>query len=166
MKGVTQILQYQRICVVQFQSTLPWREWRYNYRNFRCRHKNFNPHSREGSDGEAGPTSYGGELFQSTLPWREWPMVVIRWYKRCEHFNPHSREGSDHNILQPFQFLFAISIHTPVKGVTLMILLFVWLRHTFQSTLPWREWPSFCFRCSAWAQYFNPHSREGSDRFA
>ena len=56
------------------------------------------------------------------------------------NFNPHSREGSDF-LNRIFGFLCnRISIHTPVKGVTLP-------RSVFGTLY----------------LYFNPHSREGSD---
>ena len=59
--------------------------------------------------------------FQSTLPWREWPVVFMQ-----------------------IPVLGTISIHTPVKGVTLHLLSLICTIHTFQSTLPWREWPGSC----------------------
>ena len=78
-----------------------------------------------------------------------------------------------------------ISIHTPAKGVTVIIS--VWTvpfpfqstlprrewqnpqkyphtRQEFQSTLPRREWqPRRRIQALFW--YFNPHSREGSDKW-
>jgi len=55
------------------------------------------------------------------------------------HFNPHTREGCD---LEFFFILsnFAISIHTPVKGVTITL-----VNH------------------DASIDNFNPHTREGCD---
>ena len=55
---------------------------------------NFNPHSREGSDADFSD----GEASQTD-------------------FNPHSREGSD-SAGVAFGRLSGISIHTPAKGVT------------------------------------------------
>ncbi len=54
-----------------------------------------------------------------------------------------------------------ISIHTPAKGVTAYrVHIISW--HSFQSTLPRREWQS-TNRIAERMEYFNPHSREGSD---
>ena len=55
------------------------------------------------------------------------------------HFNPHSHEGSDASCI-PFRYAIAISIHTPMKGVT-------------KPTKGGRHV----------INYFNPHSHEGSD---
>ena len=56
--------------------------------------KNFNPHSREGSDDSA-------------------QIAMLR----SGDFNPHSREGSDWHMSCTLKTL-KISIHTPAKGVT------------------------------------------------
>ena len=55
---------------------------------------NFNPRSREGSDGGimTNPTVFG--LFQSTLPRRERHMYLKNFLEH-QDFNPRSREGSD-----------------------------------------------------------------------
>ena len=98
-----------------FQSTLPWREW-LSVACFCC----------------------GVYLFQSTLPWREWLEIwsicsivctfqsTLPWREwqqqrdtrqDTHYFNPHSHEGSDDQ--QAYIDSFAeISIHTPMKGVT------------------------------------------------
>ena len=55
---------------------------------------NFNPRSREGSDG---------------LAHTAWPVT--------SHFNPRSREGSD-DCLAWWRWIVPISIHAPVKGAT------------------------------------------------
>jgi len=60
-------------------------------------HTDFNPHTREGCD---------GLLF----PWR---MLL------GGNFNPHTREGCDDRIVFQPDDGPQISIHTPVKGVTL-----------------------------------------------
>ena len=79
-----------------------------------------------------------GIKFQSTLPWREWPYKNMSWFLHFD-FNPHSHEGSDRyggvNMIPT-----GISIHTPMKGVTLRNDMIV-VKYKFQSTLPWREWP-------------------------
>ena len=136
-KGVTfHVIQY--VAQKLFQSTLPRREWQQVWTD-KNGDKNFNPHSREGSDwaytynalqyqisihtpakGVTLSLVNGGfvTIFQSTLPRREWRRYEI-YTKKSRNFNPHSREGSDqmargHNRKKNW-----ISIHTPAKGVTL-----------------------------------------------
>ena len=125
----------------------------------------FNPHSREGSDPCSIFLSIGQLSFQSTLPRREWLLII-------------------------FQFIvgLSISIHTPAKGVTMPNHPKTPKQRQFQSTLPRREWLVFLsilptlfrisihtpakgvtriFFCSCLPpNYFNPHSREGSDDFS
>ena len=72
----------------------------------------FNPHSREGSD----------HIFSGRLP-------------RSVDFNPHSREGSDEGYLDSNMGK-AISIHTPARGVTLLVGAQTGRESVFQSTLP------------------------------
>ena len=55
---------------------------------------NFNPRSREGSDGITDMEKLVGKKFQSTLPRRE-RRPGVRHAEKPEHFNPRSREGSD-----------------------------------------------------------------------
>ncbi len=55
-------------------------------------------------------------------------------------FNPHTREGCDLEGYGQEMLGYAISIHTPVKGVT-----------------------SFAVMCVTFETYFNPHTREGCD---
>ena len=122
-----------------FQSTLPWREWPYRVISSYCNY-NFNPHSHEGSDRcfftlfalclYFNPHSHEG----SDAKW------TVRRTKK-EYFNPHSHEGSDRSGTVEKKYIWKISIHTPMKGVT----------KSNASTLnPWN--------------YFNPHSHEGSDK--
>ena len=54
-----------------------------------------------------------------------------------------------------------ISIHTPTKGVTSKSANLI-QPHSFQSTLPRREWPPSCLYGFVFIN-FNPHSHEGSD---
>ena len=77
--------------------------------------KDFNPHSREGSD-----------------------LVIFTRLDRWFNFNPHSREGSD-PVYGANMIMFAISIHTPAKGVTFSMMVDEALEKIFQSTLPRRE---------------------------
>ena len=103
----------------EFQSTLPRRERLNKLKTF-CRLSNFNPRSREGSDGTVrevhnheryfNPRSREGSdpscffclvdltRFQSTLPRRERQPQVPFCTGYDTDFNPRSREGSDSTI--------------------------------------------------------------------
>ena len=101
--------------------------------------KNFNPHSREGSDycgrregksrSNFNPHSREGSDYEGACG-VDIPLT---------DFNPHSREGSD-PVCYVFIKSVSISIHTPARGVTA---------------------GGFCRQKGG--LYFNPHSREGSD---
>ena len=69
-------------------------------RNHRKRVCDFNPRSREGSDGDPAMARAGANAFQSTLPRRE---RRFYWfvYIHSGNFNPRSREGSDHRQQLP-----------------------------------------------------------------
>ena len=79
----------------------------------------FNPHSRKGSDAGVGLTQKAPVIFQSTLPQREW---LNCGFCRVSpgNFNPHSRKGSD-IVKMDCGKIIKISIHTPAKGVTLLL---------------------------------------------
>ena len=122
---------------------------------------NFNPRSREGSDGQSRFSCIFPMIFQSTLPRRErhkvrpiftiFDLISIHapakgatlegWGNRLYalNFNPRSREGSDDPIGDK-----------EVEGIL------------FQSTLPRRERPETP-RPALPPAHFNPRSREGSD---
>ena len=121
-----------------FQSTLPRREWPV-WRLSAAVYRDFNPHSREGSDVRWCYRVGRYYAFQSTLPRREW----------------HYRK-------QVFPLSDSISIHTPAKGVTTPKTQ-KQIVSRFQSTLPRREWHPACPKISIRSGHFNPHSREGSD---
>ena len=99
-------------------------------------------------------------LYKSTLPRGErlQSRITQCW---TIYFNPRSRERSDfkaelHNAGQP------ISIHAPARGATLRKSLSI-SSLKFQSTLPRGERPSgYPEAVRMW--YFNPRSREGSDK--
>ena len=59
-------------------------------------------------------------------------------FPSSHYFNPHSREGSDTGVEEKLEG-YAISIHTPAKGVTCMETIGSSIPR-FQSTLPRREW--------------------------
>ena len=80
--------------------------------SFQVRNSHFNPHSHEGSD-----------------------VAVARYnHTYSQDFNPHSHEGSDKKIGVKGN-LVNISIHTPMKGVTVLKKL-ERTTNKFQSTLP------------------------------
>ena len=77
------------------------------------------------------------------------------------NFNPCSREGSDQWL--PILFVHSkISIHAPARGATCCMDEFK-NKFEFQSTLPRGERRRVSAGKSA-RNYFNPRSREGSDR--
>ena len=78
--------------------------------------QHFNPHSRAGSDVEPTPaiccplyfnphSRAGSDKVDETTDFTS------------DNFNPHSRAGSD-NLDSKVKLIDAISIHTPVQGVT------------------------------------------------
>ena len=101
-------------------------------------------------------------LFQSTLPRGERLLICVQ-FTTLSDFNPRSREGSDNSYDFPGRLLWQfqstlprgerplnryipteadyISIHAPARGATLYV------------SIVFRRYP-----------YFNPRSREGSDR--
>ncbi len=118
---------------------------------------NFNPHTREGCD--LAPAGYGdqGSLVISihtpvkgVTPRRSTARRRGRYFNphtregcdvpprpprhRPRYFNPHTREGCDAGVVLDGDGE-EISIHTPVKGVTLVSSLTVTARR-FQSTHP------------------------------
>ena len=122
----------------RFQSTLPRRE-RHRLHLIKRSDMNFNPRSREGSDGKYlygirrqhhfNPRSREGSddlrqmgqgrpcRFQSTLPRRE--RLPIGWsHPSLSNFNPRSREGSDVHSTGRLSTVLCISIHAPAKGAT------------------------------------------------
>ena len=162
-------MMIQKMIKLIFQSTLPWREWPISYS---CRiyiFPNFNPHSREGSDGVSVSNKKARKIFQSTLPRREWREKSMKPILIWQNFNPHSREGSDliisKSILHISPLYFnphsregsdafivlkglsgnIISIHTPAKGVTSYGMGKFFYSAQFQSTLPRREWHEINF---------------------
>ena len=101
--------------------------------------RNFNPRSREGSDGPSDVTLLTVPVFQSTLPRgeRHLPQTrcpenvyfnprsregsdcrsLFRFSRSCD-FNPRSREGSDVRNLTQHSGRIFISIHAPARGAT------------------------------------------------
>ena len=100
--------------------------------------QNFNPRSREGSDG-----------------------LLIDPDEYLINFNPRSREGSDFcGYFSSIQDE-VISIHAPARGATQMVYNRI-RNQIFQSTLPRGERRCNHKRTNV-RGHFNPRSREGSD---
>ena len=94
-KGATELVAIAGSMDTLFQSTLPRRERRCAGVFTRAGNRDFNPRSREGSDGHNT-----GKLYAIT-----------------SNFNPRSREGSDAKVVKIFVCC-GISIHAPAKGAT------------------------------------------------
>ena len=144
--------------------------------------RNFNPRSREGSDGPSDVTLLTVPVFQSTLPRGERHLPQTRCPENV-YFNPRSREGSDEDVTTKVDSL-EISIHAPARGATSTY------QHTHYSTrisihapargaTDFSDFFKFFLRISIHAPArgatqksqprghplvnFNPRSREGSD---
>ena len=121
---------------------------------------NFNPRSREGSDGKLDLFYGGCGIFQSTLPRGERPAWDGIPVDTMMDFNPRSREGSDDSKTENLPHE-PISIHAPARGATQSKRL-DFGETVFQSTLPRGERRAMP-RQTRLTSYFNPRSREGSD---
>ena len=79
------------------------------------------------------------------------------------HFNPHSREGSDEPVIYADKDFNLISIHTPVKGVTVNDFKVPNTKSRISIHTPVKG----VTQTGKWIYFndfnFNPHSREGSD---
>ena len=146
------------VATMLFQSTHPRRVW-HLYSPFKPCLLSFNPHTHEGCDSQ-----------------------VCKYVQLPVCFNPHTHEGCDPNRRSARTF-FQVSIHTPTKGVTLLIALLakVWRfnphthegcdskrrgailqRKEFQSTHPRRVWHAHLLQWRL-GGCFNPHTHEGCD---
>ena len=136
-KGVTFLNAMQRYGFFLFQSTHPRRVWR-NLHNvshtifvFQSTHPRRVWHS--------SLTRYLKAVkFQSTHPRRVWLSVSAFTCFFVSRFNPHTHEGCDLRLLDVYAKI-EVSIHTPTKGVTQKITLFLAF-FLFQSTHPRRVW--------------------------
>ena len=79
------------------------------------------------------------------------------------YFNPHSREGSDRAIPYACRPAYDISIHTPVKGVTLQRVQAI-LKKMISIHTPVKGVTNAGQFTLPATSDFNPHSREGSDQ--
>ena len=129
-------------------------------RRFSQAPRNFNPHSREGSDYFPLAICITPMLISTHTPARGVTYIRL-WMQtrnsdfnphsrkgsdRCGlygasiqgNFNPHSRKGSDCRVILIRKELNYISTHTPARGVTLSNQLIPQF-HLFQPTLPQGE---------------------------
>ena len=127
----------EALCMI-FQSTLPRGERPY-WMIIQIGDLNFNPRSREGSDGNQYQGNQQLQQFQSTLPRGE-----RRW------------------LSPPFYYFKEISIHAPARGATFFLMQPLQMVILFQSTLPRGERRD-AKEYKDIVGHFNPRSREGSD---
>ena len=99
----------------EFQSTLPRRERQTHPADYRLV-RNFNPRSREGSDGHPSRRlRYPPYFNPRSREGSDYEREVVA--KSNSYFNPRSREGSDPEP-QHTAAEIHISIHAPAKGAT------------------------------------------------
>ena len=142
----------------------------------------FNPHFREGSDGQEYTVKGILMLFQSTLPQGKWRGGSRKGKSWC-NFNPHFRKGSDVDRMDMPEALGNFNPHFR-KGSDGISIYANALDEVFQSTLPQGKWPGawrhgraerisihtsarevtvFTERSVTDEIDFNPHFRKGSD---
>ena len=122
-----------------FQSTLPQGEWPTTQVKLSLYFK-FQSTLPQGEWRNLSITIFPYSSFQSTLPQGEW-LYFIEIRHHFFYFNPHSHKGSDAFVVVKIIFS-QISIHTPTRGVTLLL-----------------------FSQSLNSTDFNPHSHKGSDDY-
>ena len=123
--------------------------------------------------------------FQSTFPRRERRLAAAAENPQQAIFQSTLPRRERHKLEQVPEMIGSISIHAPAKGATLEFLFLSFVLR-FQSTLPRRERPAWSCRfllqglisihapakgatfvsmyAVMFSVYFNPRSREGSDR--
>ena len=168
---------------ILFQSTLPRGERLSTTHLSLIRVRDFNPRSREGSDGkQCGYRKTSADFNPRSREGSDSSDCHCISFP-C-NFNPRSREGSDDGQLKT-TFRRIISIHAPARGATrkrvwlwrggrifqstlprgerLRCRLEICRPSSFQSTLPRGERRSPGEPPTLSSAYFNPRSREGSD---
>ena len=121
---------------------------------------NFNPRSREGSDG--CKIEYAeNKTFQSTLPRGERQATFLSYRPVCLNFNPRSREGSDENLREAWRLLRKFQSTLP-RGERLRRNSSVYLAHDFNPRSREGSDVRAVKNCTT-NNDFNPRSREGSD---
>ena len=144
--------------------------------------RNFNPRSREGSDGFFGLFQILSSYFNPRSREGSDCRSLFRFSRSCD-FNPRSREGSDSfaaptlNLLSNFNPRSRegsdailsrdprnaeISIHAPARGATMQAQKRAILQR-ISIHAPARGATRSLFRIAKAGSYFNPRSREGSD---
>ena len=117
VKGVTNKKRKKGI-IWQFQSTLPWREWRRDSHGCKRLFRISIHTPVKGVTFCSHPNSFSLNIFQSTLPWREWLSNCCNdtsiW--RISIHTPVKGVTINNQQITPEKDI--ISIHTPVKGVT------------------------------------------------
>ena len=116
-RRVWQVSALRSALALQFQSTHPRRVWHASANASYLGKLGFNPHTHEGCDVSSSVALQKSQEFQSTHPRRVWR------YIRSKDFKPYG-----------------VSIHTPTKGVTLLMMI-------------------SCLLVAC----FNPHTHEGCD---
>ena len=129
------------------------------------KHTNFNPRSREGSDIPPQNLIISKINFNPRSREGSDISLLTDYLVACRDFNPRSREGSDGNVYDGIFPLYLISIHAPVKGAT-GLEADNFLSMYISIHAPVKGATILCFSHTLIYMYFNPRSREGSDRFS
>ena len=152
----------QAVRIAEFQSTLPRRERR-GFERLSDHVLSISIHApAKGATAELLDMAAKRRAFQSTLPRRERRTARSR-RPRSSYFNPRSREGSDPRVLRTRRHRPAISIHAPAKGATSS----AGTDNEAQGIsihAPAKGATHSSANFSHITMYFNPRSREGSDR--
>ena len=160
-RGATHELSVCLVGHFLFQSTLPRGERPMPPSQPRRLSGNFNPRSREGSDG-AGELHRVAHLISIHAPARG-ATSQERQAQRTQGISIHAPARGATEIVVNVLLRNLISIHAPARGATRS-----WwyksLPFAFQSTLPRGERPLSAGVPQPPRIYFNPRSREGSDQ--
>ena len=123
----------------------------------------FNPRSREGSDLRRLVCGFLNCLFQPTLPRGERHYKML-FYLSTRNFNPRSREGSDDRAIQYLFHDLFISTHAPARGATTLRPMVLYRLDDISTHAPARGATAAPSLKKGLFLYFNPRSREGSDK--
>ena len=121
----------------------------------------FNPRSREGSDGISVMDYRGIVKFQSTLPRRERRILGQR-FRAAQKFQS-TLPRRERRFIQTMRTSIRIFQSTLPRRERLVLFSFYMFILLFQSTLPRRE-RHRCTNNIGYSYNFNPRSREGSDK--
>ena len=99
----------------------------------------FNSHAREGRDEGKYRECFALFQFQLTRPWRAWRLgnqcITSPWF-----ISTHTPVKGVTIMIVDYITGWVISTHTPVKGVTLRYAPKISVHMPFQLTRPWRAW--------------------------